>query len=216
VTRSLVLAAHGSADPRFALVIDELASRVAAARPPLGVRIGYLDHSSPALRDVVDAQCVVVPVFLSRGFHVQTDVPAQAPGSIITAAVGPDRRLAGVLANRLRAAGWQSEHPVALAAAGSEDPQALAEVRLAARDLGVELGVEVTAAFLSAGEPRLADLAPAAVATYLLAPGYFADVAAACGAPIVAAPLGADPQIAAIILDRYDDAVLGLSQEVRP
>jgi sirohydrochlorin ferrochelatase len=210
----LVLAAHGSTDPKFAGVVESLASLVAASRPDVAVAVGYLEHGLPLLPDVARADSVIVPVFLASGFHVRRDLPAQAPSSTIAVSVGPDPRLADVLARRLREAGWR-DGSVVLAAAGSEDPVALADVRCVARDLGDELGTTVTAAFLSAGEPRLTDLAPAAVASYLLAPGHFADVVAACGAPIVTAPLGADPQIAEIILDRYDAAVLAWSEEVR-
>jgi sirohydrochlorin ferrochelatase len=214
MTLDVVLAAHGSADPKFARVVDSLAAVVAALRPDANVAVGYLDHGTPTLRDVAGVEAVVVPVFLSSGVHVRRDLPAQAPDSVIAAAIGPDRRLARVLAGRLREAGWL-DGPVVLAAAGSQDPAAIADVHRAARHLGDELGAAVSAAFVGAGEPRLRDLAPAAVASYLLAPGHFADVVAACGAPIVTAPLGADPLIAEIILDRYDAAVLALRQEVR-
>jgi sirohydrochlorin ferrochelatase len=93
-----------------------------------------------------------------------------------------------------------------LAAAGSADPGALADVHRTANHLSDELGAVVIPGFLGSGEPRLADTGAAAVASYLLAPGHFADQVAGCGAPIVAAPMGADPVIAAIILDRYDAA----------
>jgi sirohydrochlorin ferrochelatase len=205
VRASLVIAAHGSADPRFAEVVDALASEVSSRRPGLDVRAGYLDHGD-SLETVTDSASVVVPLFLASGFHVRTDVPARTDATV-TPAVGPDRRLVDVLVRRLREAGWRHEHPLVLAAAGSSDDRALADVHQTARDLGDELGVEVPAAFVGSGEPRLADLDPAAVATYLLAPGQFADAVAACGAAVIAAPLGADPLIAQIILDRYDAAL---------
>jgi sirohydrochlorin ferrochelatase len=203
---ALVLAAHGSADPRFDQVIRSLAAIVAASRPELDVRIGYLDHGPPDLRGVAQAGAIVVPVLLSHGFHVGTDIARQAPDCVIARPIGPDPRLTTVLISRLREAGWSGQRGLALAAAGSQDPQALADVRQVAADLGARLGVEVTAAFLSAGQPRLAELEVEAVATYLLAPGHFAEVAAAVGGSIVAAPLGADPVLAEIILDRYDAA----------
>jgi sirohydrochlorin ferrochelatase len=202
----LVLAAHGSVDPRFGEVVVALAAIVAAHRPQLDVRIGYLDHGPPDLRSVTQAGAIVVPVLLSHGFHVGADIARQAPDCVIAAPIGPDPRLASVLIARLREAGWCGQGPVALAAAGSMDRRALADVRHTAADVGAALGVEVRAAFLSAGQPRLADLEVAAVATYLLAPGHFAEVAAAVGGSIVAAPLGADPVLAEIILDRYDAA----------
>jgi sirohydrochlorin ferrochelatase len=200
----LVLAAHGSADPRFAEVITALAAIVRARRPALEVRVGYLDHERPDLGSVSAPGCVVVPVLLTNGFHVHIDIPSRAGGAAITAPLGPDRRLAIVLADRLRGTGWRGG-PVVLAAAGSADEQALDDARAAAADLSHELGVEVTAAFIGSGQPRLR--AAAAIATYLIAPGRFADAAKAAGiatGACVAEPLGADPILADIILDRYD------------
>jgi sirohydrochlorin ferrochelatase len=205
----LVLAAHGSTDPRFAEVVDSLAVLVTGMRRGLDVRIGYLQHGPPELNAVAEPGVVVVPLLLTSGFHVRADIPAQAPGATISQAVGPDRRLTNLLVRRLGEAGWQREHPVVLAAAGSSDPRALADVHQVARDLGDEIGREVTAAFLSDGEPRLSEVPAMAVATYLLAPGHFADRVVECGAPIVAGPLGSDVVLAEIILDRYDVARLG-------
>jgi len=143
-----------------------------------------------------------VPLLLSAGYHVRVDLPAQAPDVLVTDAVGPDPRIATALAERLREAGYDGG-PVTLAAAGSADERALDDVADAAAQLADLLGAPVAAAFVSAGEPRLTDVEPQAVATYLLAPGLFADKVAACGARVIAAPLGAHPLLADIVLDRY-------------
>lgn len=45
------------------------------------------------------------------------------------------------------------------------------------------------------------------VASYLLAPGYFHDRLHEAGADVVTAPLGPDPRLALIALDRYDAAI---------
>jgi sirohydrochlorin ferrochelatase len=203
VTPPCIVAAHGSTDQGYALVVESLAAQVAAARPTLEVRVGYLDHGPPYLADVAEPGSVVVPLLLSSGFHVRSDIPKQAPDCTVTAAVGPDRRIVEVLIARLKEAGWEREQPLTLAAAGSADPRALADVHQMARDLGDEVGRSVEPAFASAGEPRLADLRPVAVASYLLAPGVFATAVARCGAQVIAAPLGDHPLIAWIILDRY-------------
>lgn len=200
----LVLAAHGSADPRFSDVVDRVAALVAAARPALDVRIGYLDHGV-SVESVTDETCVVVPLLLTSGFHVRSDLPRRAAG-VIAQPVGPDRRLVTVLVQRLHEAGWAREEPLVLAATGSADPKALAEVHQTARDLGEELGLDVPAAFVSEGSPRLSEVDVGAAASYLLAPGRFADAVAASAASIVSAPLGPHPLIAEIVLDRYDDA----------
>ena len=46
-----------------------------------------------------------------------------------------------------------------------------------------------------------------AVASYVLAPGVLPDRFAATRADIVTRPLGAEPEIVEIVLERYDDAV---------
>jgi sirohydrochlorin ferrochelatase len=121
---------------------------------------------------------------------------------------------------------------VVLAAAGSSDPEANATIaRLAARWQASGGWHSVLPAFASAASPRPgAAVADAlrrgvrgrgagargrgprrvVVATYLLAPGFFADrirtEALAAGAVAVAPVLGAAPEIADILLDRYTTA----------
>jgi len=200
----LILAAHGSADPRFAAVVEEIAASVRRRRPELDVTIGYLDHGPPHVEDVADA--VVVPLLLSAGFHVRVDLPARAPRATITTAVGPDPLLCLALADRLALAGYDGSAPATLVAAGSADERSLDDVRRQAAMLAAHLGVEVRAAFLSAGEPRVDALEPDVVASYLLAPGVFHDKLAAAGATVLSAPLGAHPALADVLLNRYDDA----------
>jgi sirohydrochlorin ferrochelatase len=60
---------------------------------------------------------------------------------------------------------------------------------------------------VASGEPRLSDVRPAVVASYLLAPGRFADRVAACGASVISAPIGAHPVVAELALSRYQDAL---------
>jgi sirohydrochlorin ferrochelatase len=70
----------------------------------------------------------------------------------------------------------------------------------------------VTVCYLSGVGERLPDVLDripgrVAVATYLLTPGFFANrVRHLAGARTVAAPLGADPRLAALALRRYDEA----------
>lgn len=202
----LVLAAHGSSDPRFGEVVEAVASQVRTLRPELDVAVGYLEHGPPSLPDAIEAGCIVVPLLLASGFHVHTDIPAQAPGAVVAASVGPDPALAGALADRLVEAGWDRRTPVVLAAAGSSDERALDDVRSAAGLLGDLLGVAVSVGFVSAGEPRLSELTPDAVASYLVAPGAFHDAVLASGAPVVSAPIGAHPAVTDVVLRRYDAA----------
>ena len=54
----------------------------------------------------------VVPAFLSRGYHVTTDIPAHVeasghPDVTVTEALGPEPQLVRVLADRLVESGWR-------------------------------------------------------------------------------------------------------------
>ena len=88
---------------------------------------------------------------------------------------------------------------------------------MVARSLGELLRRPVAAAYLSAARPRLDEAVAAAraagaarvvVATYLLAPGFFADLAGRCGADVVTPPLlvpdGPVPAaLVDVVLNRY-------------
>jgi len=210
---ALVIAAHGSADPRFAEVVESIAQRLLRLRPDVDVRVGFVDHGPPDLRAVATAGCVVVPLFLASGYHVRTDVPSQAPDAVVAAAVGPDPRLASALADRLHDAGYDGDARVVLAAAGSSDADALRDVAAAASLLSERLHVDVRAAFVSAGEPRLDDALrewpDAVVASYLIAPGVFHETVVASGASVVSAPIGDHPAVAAVVIDRYAATLAG-------
>lgn len=206
---ALVIAAHGSTDPGFALVVADIAARVRAFRPSLRVRVGFLDHGPPHLADAVDDGCVVVPLFLASGYHVLVDLPAQAPSARLATALGPDPRLAEALADRLAQAGYDGSSPVVLAAAGSSDDSARADVHRAAQLLAERLGADVTAAFLGTGEPALAQLQPRVVSPYLIAPGVFFDSLRRLDLDVLGAPLGDHPAIAETVVARYDQLVRG-------
>jgi sirohydrochlorin ferrochelatase len=169
---------------------------------PVDVRAAYLEHGPPRVADVAHEGAVAVPLLLSAGYHVRVDLPRQAPGVHVTDAVGPDPRLATVLAERLREAGYDGG-PVTLAAAGSADERAVADVQTAARHLQEVLDDDVTPAYLSGASPRLCEVRAQSVATYLLAPGVFADAVGATDARVVAQPIGAHRLVAEIIVDRY-------------
>lgn len=173
-----------------------------AARPGLDVRIGLLDHGPPYVTDVEGA--IAVPLLLSAGYHVRVDLPAQAPSATVTAPVGPDPLLSVALADRLVEGGYGGSAPVTLVAAGSADERSRADVEAQAGLLAGHLGVEVAVAYVAAGSPRLGDVEPAVVASYLLAPGTFYDAIKASAAGIVSPPLGDHPALAAVVLNRYD------------
>ena len=102
-----------------------------------------------------------------------------------------------------------------LAAAGSSDAAALAEVRAAGRMLAAEVGRRVRVGFVATATPRVdavvAGLRAAGerritIASWLLAPGIFHTRLAEAGADVVAAPLGAHPDVVATVVARYRTA----------
>jgi sirohydrochlorin ferrochelatase len=224
VTVPLLLVAHGSRDEAAHACIVGIADAVRAALPDVPVRVGYVDVRAPTVADAVVGLdgAVVVPAFLATGYHVRTDLPAQlaacgaAPERFpVTAAAGPDPLLARAARDRLAAAGWRYGDAVVLAAAGSSDPAALAEVRAAGRMLSAEVGRKVRVGFVATATPRVDALVAGlraagerriAVASWLLAPGIFHSRLSDAGADVVAAPLGAHPDVVAAVVARYRTA----------
>jgi sirohydrochlorin ferrochelatase len=206
----------------------------------LDVKAAFLDHCAPSLPQVLGsadgaAGCVVVPLLLTAAYHSKTDIPAQI-ASAGTARLdircadplGPHPLLLDALEQRLAEAGVslsaadREQTSVVLAAAGSSDPAANAtNAALATRWQAAGGWRQVVPAYASAADPSPADAVRAlraadppgtvVVATYLLAPGYFADKirdsALAAGAAAVSSVLGASPEVADVILDRYEAAV---------
>jgi sirohydrochlorin ferrochelatase len=161
-------------------------------------------------------------LLLSGGYHVHVDIAnavAAAEGTVSARPLGPDPRLAEVLLDRLVGAGADPSDPltaVVLAAAGSSDARAVADVEDTADQLQRSWAGAVTTGYGSAAQPTVPEAVAAArrggaervvVAAYLLAPGHFHDKLAGAGADTVTAPLLPDDRIAAVLLDRYDAAI---------
>ncbi|MDX3664340.1 CbiX/SirB N-terminal domain-containing protein [Streptomyces sp. ID05-26A] len=207
----LVLAFHGTRDPRGPVVCAEIAAAVQAF-VDVPVVVAYADVREPSVRAVVDGPCVVVPVFLAAGYHVRVDIPEQIGGRdgvVVTPPLGLDAVPA--VRDRLREAGFRRGDVVVLAAAGSSDSAALASVRVAGELLGAA-GV----GYVATATPRVADVVAGfrgrvAVASWLLAPGVFHESLAACGAEVVSAPIGAHPVVVEVLVRRFLDAVAGSS-----
>lgn len=224
----LIAAAHGTADPRGIREVHELVRTMARLRPELPISLGFVDVDVPALPSLVDRvvadsnQAVVVPLLLSSGYHVAVDVLGEAarrPAQVqAAAALGPDPVLAEVLADRLREclgdsrSGLEEFDQVVLAAAGSSDRRALLDCSATAAMLSALIDRPVEVGYISGAGERLAPVLArstgrVAVATYMLAPGFFADrVQRIAGHLPVSAPLGADPRVAGLALARYDAA----------
>ncbi|MFG3438683.1 sirohydrochlorin chelatase [Nonomuraea sp. NPDC047897] len=221
---TLVLAAHGTRSAAGERALDGLAAAVRRQRPGHRVELAYLEISRPLLADAlraVDGPVVVAPLLLAGGYHVRVDLPAvlaeHRPDALVTPPLGPHGLLTSALARKLARAGLRPGDAVILGAAGSSDPAALADVRAQAHRLALRLARPVTAAFASAGTPTLGEAldrlrtgpaARLAIASYVLAPGFFHGRLAAAGADLVSEPLGADPDVAALVWSRFDQAAL--------
>ncbi|MFD7431897.1 sirohydrochlorin chelatase [Streptomyces sp. NPDC059818] len=228
---ALVAVAHGSRDPRALRTVTELLGRVQELRPGLDVRLGHIELNAPLLPATLDAlgngDAVLVPLLLGRGHHVKRDIPEAAAGAPAlrtrtAAPLGPHPLLVEALHGRLAEAGWQPaddgnrDSAVVLAAAGSRDPESAADTRRTAHLLSERLGgVPVVPAYASAATPTVRAALRAlaargrrrvAVASYFTAPGRFASAAAQAAPWIAAAPLGAHPAMARLLLHRYDQA----------
>jgi sirohydrochlorin ferrochelatase len=216
----LLIAAHGTESPVGSATTAALTHAVAAARPDVPVALCFLDVVAPSLTEALDAEpgpTVVVPLLLSTGYHVQSDIPAAVAGRQdvrVARHLGPDPALTDALAERLaEARGAASPNSTVLVGIGSSRSEARAELEECARQLSVQLGRDVAVLTmlddLRAAFAALPD--PAEVATYLLADGHFLTKlrAAAEGLAIVAEPLGVHPTLVELVLRRYDEARLG-------
>jgi sirohydrochlorin ferrochelatase len=208
----LLVVAHGTASTAGAETTARLVEKIRAARPQIAVELCFLDVIDPRLPDVLDERpTVVVPLLLSTGYHVQSDIPAAVapyPAVQVARHLGPHALLVDALVDRLAAAPEAGR--TALVGAGSSRTEAAAELaetgRLLGRRLGRPVSVHTMADDLRAA---FADAAPVQVATYLLAEGQFVDTlrAAADGYGRVAAPIGAHPALVRLVWTRYDDAL---------
>ena len=228
---TVVLVAHGSADPRAAVRTRALARAVGAVP-------AYLDHAGPRPGEVLFAlsraghrSAVLVPLLFTAAYHGRVDIPAaldaaRAGGLDLDVAVadvlGPvdgvvPPELLDALSHRLAG----SFDGLVLAAAGTRDASARETVAQVAGELGTRFGVPCAPAYATAAGPRpgeaVASLRAAgcsrvAVSAYFLAPGRLYDAAAAsawaAGAVAVADPLGAEPALARLVRRRATEALL--------
>ncbi|MFD8254268.1 sirohydrochlorin chelatase [Streptomyces werraensis] len=230
----LLVVAHGSRDPRHAATVHDLVRRVRAQRPGLRVETGFLDFNVPSVGAVLESldaegvrDVVALPLLLTRAFHAKADIPAvlsEAPPRLrIRQAdvLGPSPLLVAALERRLYEAGLTpADKPstgVVLASAGSSDPEAIAVIADVAREWRHTGWCAVRPAFASASLPRTEDAvrelrelgcARVAVAPYVLAPGRLPDRIArgAAEADVLADVLGPSPEVARVLLERYDAA----------
>jgi sirohydrochlorin ferrochelatase len=222
--KALLAVAHGSPDPRAEPVLRQLVGRVRAERAGLTAMLAHLGHTAPDVPTAIDhlvqqgfREIVVVPLLLTAAYHARADLPAllddarlRHPRAEIFQAdvLGPHSRLLMLVKRRLAAAGAEASASVVLGAIGTSSPTANAELAGVARSLGGTVG-------FAAGPPRVADVvrdlrvrgaSQVAIASYVLAPGTLPDRFAAAGADVTTAPLGVEPEVVDVILERYDTA----------
>ncbi|WEH36498.1 sirohydrochlorin chelatase [Streptomyces sp. AM 4-1-1] len=181
----------------------------------------------PGVREVV-----ALPLLLTRAFHAKSDIPAvldearpRLPRLCVRQAevLGPSPLLLSALQWRLHLAGLRpgdrSSTGLVLASAGSTDPEAIAVIAEIARELRHTGWCAVRPAFASASLPRTEDAVRAlradgvrrvAVAPYVIAPGFLPDRIARgareAGADVLADVLGPAPELARLLVDRYEEA----------
>lgn len=225
----LVACSHGTRSAAGRQAIRAIVDDVRALRPQLDVRPAHVDAEAPAVADAVAGalsgpgastgpgpDVVVVPLLLSTGVHVRHDIGAAvvSPAAAAARHLGPDERLVDVLVERLEQVHLAPGDAVVLAAAGSSDPTARHDVEQVRALLARHHDGPVTVGYCAATDPsvqdavasaRAAGAARVAVASYLLAPGFFHSTLAGVGADVVTAPLAPHPLLAHIALDRYDE-----------
>ncbi|HEV7933867.1 MAG TPA: sirohydrochlorin chelatase [Actinomadura sp.] len=177
-------------------------------------------------------EAVVLPLLLTAAYHSKIDIPGVLAGvrarhprpRLRTAAtLGPHPRMLAALERRLTEAGVVIGDPdtaVVLVSAGSSDPAANETIDRMASGWRAHGWWSVVAAYASAARPTPAEAVRAlreagaprvTVASYFLAPGHFADKVRAesldAGAAAVSPVLGAAPELADIVLQRYDAAL---------
>ncbi|MFF8228296.1 sirohydrochlorin chelatase [Streptomyces caelestis] len=230
----LLVIAHGSRDPRHAATVHALVRRVRCLRPDVRVETGFLDFNVPSVRGVLESlavqgvrDVVALPLLLTRAFHAKADIPAvlaDAPPQLRVRqaeVLGPSPLLLSALERRLYEAGLspaaKSSTGVVLASAGSTDPEAIAVIAEIAREWRHTGWCAVRPAFASASLPRTQDAvrelralgcSRVAVAPYVLAPGFLPDRIArgAAEADVLADVLGPAPEVARVVLERYEAA----------
>ncbi|KUI34462.1 sirohydrochlorin ferrochelatase [Mycobacterium sp. IS-1590] len=224
---TLVLTAHGSADPRSAAVTHAVAGRIRRLRPWLDVRPAFLEQNGPGLLDTLSGlhtPAVVVPFLLACAFHARVDIPSivEQSGAVVDRAevLGEDPALLTVLRQRLAELGASPDDDglgVLVVAVGSSHPAANARTATVAQALrsgtrwaGAEVAfatgpyanIPETAERLRArGAQRLV------IAPWFLAHGRITDRVAGYAAAhgvAMAEPLGSHNLVAATVMDRYD------------
>lgn len=220
----LVAVAHGSRDSCYLQDVETLITMVRELRPELPVLTTFLEFSTPLFNDLVESadlqtsEPVVVPLLLSRGFHLENDVEpvAKSANAIVSDPLGPELELIDIMVNELSSATSLRDSPVIFVSAGTKDKDGQADIDLSRTLLEDRLGVEVIAAYSGGSGPSADEVASTlrssgaefSICAYLLGRGRFYSSLMKLGAKSVTLPLGSYRSVARLILKRYDQAML--------
>jgi sirohydrochlorin ferrochelatase len=212
--------------------LDVRAAFLDLSEPPLGDVLRAVNAERAPTGG--NRRAVVVPLLLGSAFHARVDVPGAVaevrrwcPRLDVRVAdvLGPDPRLESAALRRLAETGVRSGDGslgVVLAGAGSSHAPANEAVAAVARRWASRAGwAGVEPAFASATSPTVPEAVAAlrargaeriAVASWFLAPGRLPDriraqVLAEAPDALIAAPLGADTEVAELIGHRYAAAL---------
>ena len=181
-------------------------------------------------------EVVLVPLLLSDAFQGHAEVPALIaqiktahPNLRLIASrpIGPEAQLLAVIDRRLREALRARRvtelDALVFAAAGSADVRSNAIVARRARQWSTHHRLPCVTAFATASGPTTAEAIRTlraqgrrhiAVGSWFLAPGALynrqAELASECGAIAVSEPMGAEPEITEVALQRYVVAAMDL------
>jgi sirohydrochlorin ferrochelatase len=140
----------------------------------------------------------------------------RAATSVVLAAAGSSDPAANATITDLAAAwrrdrGWRDVVPAYASAAAPSPAEAVRALLREGSAQGSAAQGSAAQGSAAQGSAAQGSAGPVVVATYLLAPGYFADKirasAVAAGASAVSAALGAAPEVADVILGRYAAAI---------
>jgi len=235
---TLVLAAHGSRDPRFAATMERIIHGVRTRLSGVDVRLGYLGLNSPGVAEVLagcTGRVLVAPLLLSNAFHSKVDVPAIVSDACAAnpdievrqlPPLGDDPRIVSALVDRLHQAGIRPTDGVVLTAVGSSDSTADEAVRVRTGELAVQLRTPLVQTIFATRLGRnhsnlhqaLRNLRRdgarrVVVSPYFLSAGLLTervDAAVDQLAPgsLIAGPIGAHPDLIDVVCDRYRDATM--------
>lgn len=209
---TLVTVAHGTRKTE-GNEIARLLTEAAGERLGVPATASYVELSEPLFADVMtraEQPAVVVPLLLSTGFHMRTDLPEQAALATVPITLGrqlgPDPLLAQAQVERLVEAGARRGQRVVLVAAGSSDEAATCDQMCAVAHLARLWDGPVELATLSGHGARPGDvIRPGdAVSPYLLSPGFFHDRLSreAPAGVVVADVIGAHRAVVDLVVER--------------